>query len=502
MWFRTWLLTVRNRLAEPRPVIMSRWLFLRLLGIVYLAAFVSLWVQVDGLIGSRGILPLERFLPAAYNAVGGEAYWRLPTLCWLLPGDPGMHALCGAGVFLSALLILGSAPGPMLVGLWACYLSLTVAGQVFLGYQWDALLLETGFLAIFYAPCRLWSWPASERAPLPIMRWLLRWLLFRLMFTSGVAKLMSGDATWRDLTALQYHYETQPLPTWTSWYLHQMPAWFQQLSVLLTFVLEIGVPVLLFAGRRCRHWGCFGIAFLQVLIALSGNYGYFNLLTIALCVSQLDDNVFPGFMHARLLGPPRQDGPARENPLRVLMILLVAGTLFLLSLIPFLAATQITRHWPGWLEKTSQFAGSFQLVNNYGLFAVMTRERPEIVIEGSNDGDNWRAYEFRWTPGDLTRRPEFVTPHMPRLDWQMWFAALGSFRDNPWFYHFLVRLMEGESEVLALLEGNPFPERPPRFLRATLYRYHFTDAETRTRTGAWWHRERLGLYSPILSRKD
>jgi uncharacterized membrane protein YphA (DoxX/SURF4 family) len=397
--------------------------------------------------------------------------------------------------------MLGFAPGPMLVCLWACYLSLTTAGQVFLGYQWDALLLETGFLAIFYASWRLWPWPASARAS-PVMRWLLRWLLFRLMFTSGVAKLVSGDPTWRDFTALEYHYETQPLPAWTSWYLHQLPAWVQRFSVLLTFVLEIGAPVLLFAGRRCRRWACAGIIFLQMLIALSGNYGFFNLLTIALCIAQLDDNVFPATIRARMLGPPREPGPAGMPRFRVILLFSVAGTLFLLSLVPFLRVARLTQHWPTWLTGTSELAASFQVVNNYGLFAVMTRERPEIVIEGSNDGTTWLPYEFRWKPGDIRRRPEFATPHMPRLDWQMWFAALGTFADNPWFHHFLVRLLEGEEQVLALLEHNPFPERPPRFLRAILYRYRFTDAESRARTGAWWQRERIRPYSPVLARKD
>jgi hypothetical protein len=498
MWSRACarLSLLQHRSAGPQPARIARWLFLRLLGVVYLAAFVSLWEQIDGLIGSRGILPVGEFLAAVHRAIGAEAYWRLPTLCWLLPGDPGLHALCGAGVFLSALLILGFTPGPVLVGLWACYLSLTGAGQIFLGYQWDALLLETGFLAIFYAPWRLWPWPAWEPAPPPLMRWLL----FRLMFTSGVAKLVSGDPTWRDFTALEYHYETQPLPAWTSWYLHQMPGWFQRISVLLTFVLEIGVPVLLFAGRRCRHWACVGIILLQVLIALSGNYGFFNLLSIALCVSQLDDCVFFESIRARMLGPPREHGS--EDLFRMLPLLAVAALLFLLSLVPFLEATGLTQHWPNWLTKTSDVAASFHVANRYGLFAVMTRDRPEIVIEGSNDGEKWLAYEFRWKPGDVRRRPELITPHMPRLDWQMWFAALGDFRENPWLFHFLARLLEGEEQVLALLANNPFPDRPPRFLRAMPYRYRFTDTEGRAQTGAWWQREFIRSYSPVLSRKD
>jgi hypothetical protein len=479
----------------------SRWLFLRLLGFVYLAAFASLWDQVDGLVGSRGILPADRFLAAVRSALGAEAYTRFPTLCWLIPGDAGLHALCGAGVFLSGLLILGFAPGLVLCGLWACYLSLTVAGQVFLGYQWDALLLETGFLAIFFAPWGLWPWPAREAAPPPALRWLLRWLLFRLVFSSGVAKLLSQDPAWQDLTALEYHYETQPLPVWTSWCMHQLPAWFHKMSVLLAFVLEIPVPVLLFAGRRCRHWACAGIILLQILIALTGNYGYFNLLTIVLCLAQFDDDIFPSRIRARMLAASGQAPLAAASGGRRLLLMPIAGILFLLSLVPFVTTLTQARHLPGWLAKPVQLAASFHLVNNYGLFAVMTRERPEIIIEGSNDGETWLAYEFRWKPGDVSRRPEFTTPHMPRLDWQMWFAALGSFQDNPWFSQFLVRLMEGEEQVLALMERNPFPQAPPRFLRAMLYRYHFTNIETREQTGAWWRREQLGLYCPVFPRK-
>jgi lipase maturation factor 1 len=479
---------------------LSRWLFLRLLGVVYLSAFASLWEQVDGLIGSRGILPVDNYLAAAHRALGSEAYWRLPTLCWLFPGDAGLHGLCGAGVVLSVLLILGFMPLLVLLGSWVCYLSLTIAGQVFLGYQWDALLLETGFLAIFCAPWGFWPWPAGEAAPSPVIRWLLRWLLFRLMFCSGMAKLVSGDPTWRDFTALDYHYETQPLPTWTSWYMHQLPGWFQQASVLVTFVLELAIPPLLFAGRRCRHWACLGIILLQVLILLTGNYGFFNLLTIALCVPQLDDSLFPVSLRRRLrLLSGRAIEPAQWRQLELLP---VAGVLFVLSLVPFLSALGLGRIWPNWVTKPFQVAHSFELVNSYGLFAIMTTERPEIVVEGSIDGRTWQAYEFRWKPGDVSRPPEFTTPHLPRLDWQMWFAALGRFQDNPWFLHFLVRLLQGENEVLALLERDPFPGTPPRYIRAQLYRYSFTDAATRERTGAYWQRELLRPYCPTLTRKD
>jgi hypothetical protein len=485
--------------ARPAPVpagsfCLARGIFLRSLGLVYLAAFLSLWVQVDGLIGSRGILPVSEYLAAVHRVTGTERYYLVPTLCWLDAGDGFLHGLCAAGVILSVLLIVGLAPVPVLFLLWVCYLSLTVAGQQFLSYQWDALLLETGFLAIFFAPLGVWP-QLSEQTPPRVIVWLLRWLLFRLMFMSGVVKLLSGDPTWRDLTALHYHYETQPLPTWTSWYMHQLPGGLHRLAVLATFVAELLVPLLIFGPRRARHVACAGIVGLQLLIAATGNYGFFNLLTIVLCVPLLDDGVFPARWRARLAPGDSGATAARRRSWSVWVLAPVAGAVVCLSVAPFLANLDL---WPGWLARAYRVAASFRSVNTYGLFAVMTTQRPEIVVEGSNDGQVWRAYEFRWKPGDVHRRPAFTGLHLPRLDWQMWFAALGDFRENPWVDRFLARLLQGTPEVLALLEQNPFPDRPPRYVRALVYEYHFTNFATRRQTGAWWRRELRGHYSPVL----
>jgi hypothetical protein len=506
-----WFQSLKNVLArQPSPpaiagagasssFFLSRWFFLRLLGVVYLAAFVSLWTQVDGLIGSQGVLPVGRFLDRVQQAYGSEACLWYPTLCWIDPGDSFLHVLCAGGVLLSCLLILGIVPGPVLFMLWACYLSLMVAGQVFLGYQWDTLLIETGLLAVFYAPFGIWPRLANEHPPSPASRFLLRWLLFRLMFGSGLAKLVSGDPSWHSLSALEYHYETQPLPTWTSWYLHQLPAWFQGFSVVLTFCMELMVPLLLFGPRRWRHLGSAAIAVFQLLIALSGNYGFFNFLTIVLCVAQLDDAFFPRFLLDRFSRDTDRPSPS-SVPWRRLPVALIAGVIFVLTLVPFLANLGVTAFWPGWLLKSYRVTASFHSVNRYALFAVMTTERREIIIEGSNDGKTWRAYEFRWKPGDVKRAPSFTGLHLPRLDWQMWFAALGDlgdYRSNPWFEQLLGRLLEGSPEVLALLESNPFPDAPPRYVRALVYRYHFTDLASGSPSGAWWRREYLGLYSPV-----
>ncbi len=399
-----------------------RRLFLGLLGVAYLVAFLSLFVQIDGLIGSRGILPAADFLDWVRGRVGWERCWLLPTLCWLSSSDGFLKVLCGGGAALAILLILDVAPALVLFLLWAFYLSLVVVGQVFLGYQWDSLLLEAGLLAVLLAPLRLGP-RAPDAPPSPIAVGLLRWLLFRLMFSSGLVKLLSGDPTWRGLTALRFHYETQPLPTWIGWYAHQLPAWFQTLSCLLMFAIEAGLPLLIFAPRRARVAAFFPFVGLQALIGLTGNYAFFIY---------------------RLARP-------------------------------------------------------FRSINSYGLFAVMTTSRPEIVILGSDDGVTWKPYEFRWKPGDPQRAPAFVEPHQPRLDWQMWFAALETCDENPWLVRFIEKIHDGSPEVLGLMDVNPFPSAPPRRIRAMLYDYRFTGFAERRSTGAWWRREAKGLYCPEVA---
>jgi len=487
---------------SPPEFFLSRWLFLRLLGLVYLAAFISLWVQVSGLIGSHGILPAADYLTAVREAAGPERYYLVPTLCWLDSTDRFQGGLCASGSALAALLILGVAPVPVLILLWAFYLSLTVAGQSFLSYQWDTLLLETGFLAVWFAPPQLWPRRGSETPPSRAVLWLLRWLLFRLVFGSGVAKLLSGDESWRSLRALDYHYETQPLPAWTSWYMHQLPGWFQQLSVLFTVASELLIPLLIFGPRRCRHVACGGIVALQLLIAATGNYGFFNLLTIVLCLPLLEDDFFPTRLRA-IFAPPA--GPAGYRGARSwsrCLTLPVAAGIMLLSLMPFVQNCGLPAYWLAWLTPVHRAVAPFRSVNSYGLFAVMTTRRPEIIVEGSDDGRTWKPYEFRWKPGDPSRRPRFTGLHMPRLDWQMWFAALGNYRQNSWFVNFLLRLLQGSPEVLALLDRNPFPDGPPRYVRAVLYEYHFTDSATRRESGTWWQREPISLYCPIVSLKN
>jgi len=454
---------------------------------------VSLAVQIQGLAGSRGILPAHTLLEWIRPRAGIERYWMAPTLFWLGDGDVALGAVSVAGAALSALLLVGLAPVPILVSLWALYLSLAVVSQVFLGYQWDALLLETGLLAVFLAPGGAWPRPGRESPPPPVAVWLFRWLLFRLMFGSGLVKLLSGDPTWRGLTALRYHYWTQPLPTWIGWYAAHMPDWAHTASAGAMFAIELGAPFLLFAPRRFRRLAFPPLVGLQVLIALTGNYAFFNLLAVALCLFALEDADLP--RRGRAWFPPPPEGRRPFWPRAVLYP--VAAVIALVSAGEMMATLGVSPPAP--VRALRRVVAPLWSINSYGLFAVMTTTRPEIVIEGSDDGVAWKAYEFKWKPGDLTRRPAFVAPHQPRLDWQMWFAALGTCEDNPWFLQFLARLLEASPPVLALMARNPFPDRPPRFVRSQLYEYTPTDLETRRREGVWWRREARGDYCPVVS---
>ena len=478
----------------------TRWLFLRGLGVIYLLAFASFGVQVLGLIGQEGLLPAAEFLTFLQSRLGEAAFWQAPTLAWISASDRFLLFLCWGGAVLALLLLFNVAAMPVSILLWLFYLSLATVGQVFLGFQWDALLLETGFLAIFLAPLRFWRRQGAA-APSTIVLWLLRLLLFRLMFFSGVVKLFSGDPTWRSLTALAFHYETQPLPTPLAWYAHQLPGAVHSFSVLMTYLIELVVPFFfLVPWRRLRFVAGGLTVLLQLAIFLTGNYTFFNLLTIVLTLVLFDDHfwktLFPGWLVTRLwrgsaMQPP-PPLPARA-PLHGILALLI----MIASLAQLLAL--FGQPVPRPAQQMVRRFGPFRLVNRYGLFAVMTTERPQIIVEGSMDGDTWRPYEFRYQPDDVLEAPRWVAPYQPRLDWQLWFAALGSYRQNPWFPNLMLRLLQGSEPVLALMEENPFPDAPPRFVRARLYNYNFTDWETRAETAAWWQRELRGLYFPPVS---
>jgi hypothetical protein len=485
--------TAAMKLASPDSYALASWLFLRLLGVIYFSAFLSLAFQLKGLVGRQGILPAVEFL-AARRRFGARRFWRVPTLCWFNSSDPFMLGICWTGVVLAACLVAGLFPMAILILLWLAYLSLFSIGRIFLGYQWDILLLETGFLAIFAAPTDLSRWCPPAVSPPPIIIWLLWWLLFRLMFSSGVVKFRSADEHWRRLTALAFHYETQPLPTPVAWHAHQLPIGWHRVSATVMFAIELLAPWLIFGPPPLKYTAAGLIVLLMILIQLTGNYCFFNLLAIALSLLLLDDRalfpIFGGLVPARAL-------VARIEPTQWFQA--GVGILVLaLSLVPLARLARLEISWPRPLESLFDFFEPFHLVNSYGLFSVMTTERPEIIVEGSQDGVLWLPYEFKWKPGDPWHAPRFIAPHQPRLDWQMWFAALGFADGNPWFLRFLKTLQQGSPSVLSLLKENPFPNRPPRFIRAVMYRYRFTNFAQRRKDGSWWSREKRGLYCPVL----
>ena len=500
-----------NDVRPPTYFWAQRW-FLRALGLIYLIAFVSLWVQVDGLVGGDGVSPVNQFLPAVYERFGRSAYSLLPTLCWFNSSNGFLHFLCSGGVVLSLLLIVGIAPALSLVALFVFYLSLILAGQTFLSFQWDILLLETGFLSIFLAPWRIWPrelfwWPGAAIPATAVSRpalFLLKFLLFKLMLMSGVVKLTSGDNSWWNLTALDYHYWSQPLPTVFGWWADKSPEWFKHFSVAFCLVVESIVPFFIWAPRRLRLIAAGLMIFLQLVIALTGNYCFFNLLTIALCLLLIDDAVVASLCRGALLRRIRSTATQRRayNGLSgYAAIAVIIVTLPINAWLIFTAFKPDTE-WPRLLAVAYGRVETFRIVNGYGLFRVMTKDRDEIVIEGSADGFDWLPYEFKWKPGHVMRAPGWCAPHQPRLDWQMWFAALGTPRENPWLGGLIVQLLQGSPDVSRLLAKNPFPREPPRYIRAMFYRYRFTTLREHRQTGAWWKRQELREYLPTMSLNE
>ena len=475
----------------PPPIDGTRRAVLAGLGLCYLAGFWSFGVQVRGLIGGGGLAPAARYLEAAAAQLGPGRYWALPTLAWLDASDRALVGLCAIGAAASLGLIFDVAAGACALACWALYLSLSAVGADFMSFQWDALLLEAGLIALFLAPWALLK--KSRTQPSRGALWLMRLLLFKLMLQSGMVKLLSGDPSWRGLTALTYHYWTQPLPTPLAWWANLFPLRFQKLSCLAMLAVELGTPWLILGPRRVRAAGAAAIAALMLLIALTGNYGFFNLLTAVLCIAALDDD----FLFLRRLAPKPASRPASRWRGRALAAyaavwLTVSGVVWSLTtgLRPPLAPV-----WGSLLAAVEPLRS----INNYGLFAVMTTTRDEIMIEVSADGHEWKEWPFKWKPGDPRRAPPIVAPHMPRLDWQMWFAALGS--PSPWFGNLLYRLLQGSPAVERLLGPSPLDGARPAYARARHWATRFSTPAERRADGSWWHRERKGLYFPVVALK-
>jgi lipase maturation factor 1 len=462
--------------------------------VVFAVAFLSLLVQVRGLIGAQGIVPATDFLKAVGEHFGSGASWKMPTVFWLGATDSTLVAVAWLGVIASAVLAAGFAPAPMALLCWALYLSFCTVASPFLDFQWDILLLETALLAALALPWRLRPRWSLETPLQRTGRWLLWWLVFRFMFESGLVKLTWNDSLWLEMRALAVHFETQPIPHPIAWYVHQLPGWMLQVLCVGMFAIELLAPFLIVAPRRWRHGAAIAFASLQFGIAATGNFAFFNWLSIALCLLLLDDSFWPPRIRERLAAS--LDSPAPAVPRWKWAACGVAAALIVVATIPGFVSAFNTR-CP---DPIGSVLGQFRSFNGYGLFRVMTPDRPEIVVEGSRDGATWLTYKFKWKPGDLYSAPPFVAPHQPRLDWQMWFAALGDVRQNPWFVNFLVRLLQGSPDVLSLLEENPFPNGPPRYVRAVRYDYRFTRGSDHT--AAWWKREQKDLYCPAISLKE
>jgi hypothetical protein len=470
---------------KPARYVVTAELGARLIGFTFLLAFWSYGVQVLGLNGSDGILPVNEFLALAHGQLGNDAYWRIPSLFWINHSDIALQTACWAGVAFGALATLGLMIRSSLGICFLLYLSLQATAGDFMAFQWDLLLLESGFIGMLAVGGR------------PIAVWLARLSVFRFMFMGGMVKVLSGDPSWRDFTALDWHFYTQPLPNPLSWYMQNSPEWLRHFLTGGTLVVEILLPVLIFLPRRLRQVAAFAFIAVELVIAATGNYNFFNLLTIVLCLFLFDDQAFsrvlPRRLFARLAGrqPAHRRGPRAVAAGILCAVLIVCG-----ASLTFSRATR--RTYPSLISPAFAVARTFRLVGGYGPFAVMTKQRDEIVLEGTADGTHWRAYELPYKPQAPDGRPIQVAPHQPRVDWQFWFAALSDYRREAWFTSMAVRLLEGSDDVEALFSVNPFPDEPPVAIRARVYRYRFTTPDERADTGNWWVRQYRGQYMPEI----
>lgn len=462
-------------------------LFLRLLAIIYFIAFFTLTFQITGLAGEQGILPLSPWLDYLLNDLGGLAFLHFPTVFWFDQSNTSLLIASWSGCLFSILLFFNIWPRINLILLFILYLSLVKAGQTFMNFQWDGLLLEAGFLAIFLRP--------DSR----VLIFLFRWLLFRLRFMSGISKLVMGDPSWLGMTALIYYFETQPLPHVGAWYFHNLPHILLIAATVLVLIIEIIVPFMMFLPRRYRLLaGWITIGF-QLLIVASSNHNWFNLLTIALCLFLFDDKavrrIVPGGIERwltmswseRLKNKP---SIVFRNGTYLLAFVLVTGGLLSIHRLVF---DKSLGQYP---DLAIDLLQQWHIVNAYHVFPTMTTRQIELKIEGSIDGVNWQEYKFKYRPDALDKRPEIIIPHHPRLDWMMWFVPFHP-RFLPWFDAFLISLLENSPDVTSLLKYNPFKETAPNFIRVQSWHYEFTNAAERQQSGNWWKRTYLGPFTPL-----
>ncbi len=481
-------MTTSDTLSVPPAAPASQYalvcaLFQRVLGVICFIAFASIGVQILGLAGSQGIQPFADVLAGLADTPGLQKYFELPTLFWLNSSDAALVGAAVAGCVASVMIVLDLWPRLAFVLVYALYLSLYHAGGTFMTFQWDGLLLEAAFLAIFLTP--------KSR----IAIWLFYWLLFRLRFMSGLAKLTVGDPTWSGLTALNYYFQVQPLPSPLAWYAQNLPEWLLRFGTGATLFVELVVPFMIFLPRRWRFAAAWITIFWQFLIVLTSNHNWFNFLTVALCLFLFDDRALERVLPRKLVGVLRRKPVFEPGALQRLALGGIALVTAFVSLYQFRELIRLKAE-TGFPGEVLTYAESFRLVNKYHVFPTMKTERIELRIEGSQDGTTWKQYVFKYKPGDPKRMPTWNIPHQPRLDWRLWFVTEGPVHLR-WFHAFLHRLLFGSPPVTALLKTNPFPDQPPRYIRVEADRYRFTTPEERKATGDWWHIEPLGAFEPL-----
>src|SRR5499427_5640929 len=522
--------------------LLPRWIFLRALGLIYYSAFFSLAFQIKGLIGPQGLLPAGEFLREVWQQFGRVGYWYAPTLLWFSSGRHMLTGLCWVGMIASVLLFLNLWPRGMIGICFVCFLSFISAAQDFSAYQSDGMLLEAGFISLFFAPKGFRPEWGEASPPSRASGFLLVWECFRIYFESGVAKITGGDPEWRNFTALDDYYQNGPLPTWVGWYMQHWPHWFHWATAFGTLSLELALVWMMFLPRRFRI-ACFCIvAPWQVGIILSANYTFLNYLVLALGFLLLDDKLLTRFVPrwwrskfvisqgveanleknwqqesvppdssspdeaGRALRASRQPKalPYKATLARQWTALVLAVTAVMLGWIFYATTAQMV-----WMVKPLGLPIApvsalepLRIANRYGLFAMMTRGRYEIEFQGSDDGQTWLVYPFRFKPQDPAKAPGIYAPYQPRFDWNLWFASLSTWRQEPIVPRTEQALLRGSPDVLLLFAGNPFLKAPPRQVRAVLWQYWFTTPEEKRATGLWWRREQLGIYAPVLERED
>jgi hypothetical protein len=514
-----WLLGPEISSEKSPGHLWPRWIFLRTLGLIYFSAFYSLIFQIKGLLGPAGILPAGDFLQAVASAVHGYKWWYAPSLFWFGSGDRALMLVTWIGLIASVLVVFNIWPRAALLVSFVCFLSFVTTARDFSGYQSDGMLLEAGFIALFFAPPGLRPGLARAHPASRASLFLLRWEAFRIYFESGLAKMLSHDPTWRNFTAMDDYYQNAPLPSWIGWYVGHFPHWFHAGAVFYTLAIELVLCWLIFLPRRFRIAFFLIVLPFQTSIILTGNYAFLNYIVLCLGILFLDDRFIEWVVPQRVralvdrepvpAAAPSASAAPKESaslpwrhilqPVRWTIAGICLAFVFYATLAELVWMLAPSAPLP---QRPVEALEPFRIANQYGLFAVMTHQRYEIEFQGSTDGGKtWRPYPFRYKPQDLDEAPGIYAPYQPRFEWNLWFASLGAWPE----YRFVVwteeRLLTGSPDVLALFKRNPFDGKEPQQVRAVIYQYWFTDMKTKRTTGAWWRRGLLGNYAPSLERE-